>query len=454
MKRVRLLMSICVIGLLSHATIFGQTAYDSVFLVGDATPSGWNIGSPVPMIRDATDTNIFTWSGILTGGHIKLSTFTGNWCDGDWLNASVAEQPIDSASYLITHGCDGPDNQWVVANDEAGKYQLTVNFSDEIIQFNQVSQTSYENLYLVGDATPAGWSIAAPEPMIKDASNPYVFTWKGILTAGQFKISTFVGDWCDGDWLNASEADQAIADASYIVTDGCEGPDNKWLVTDSAEYVITINLADTLITIVPYVEPSYDMLYIVGDATPSGWNIASPIAMTKDVSNAKLFTWEGSLIAGELKFSTFTGDWCDGDWIIATQANQSITATDFTIRHGCDGDDNKWRLSADEAGNYKITINLTDSIINFEFKSGINYSGITPLILYPNPANEKLSIDLGEQLSANITIYNMVGQILFETTSASKVVAVDLKNIQIRGMILVKVATPKAIITSKILVNK
>jgi len=455
MKKVRLLLSICVIGFLSITTVSGQVAYDSLFLVGDATPSGWNISSPVPMIRSEADTNVFTWEGLLTVGKLKLSTYTGNWCDGDWLNAAAPDQPIDSAAYVVRHGCDGDDNQWVVSGDAAGKYLLTVNFTAESILFEQMSTTIYDSLYIVGDATPSGWDIATPLAMIKNVSNPFLFTWQGILKAGQLKFSTFKGNWCDGDWLNASEADQPIADASYIITHGCDGPDNKWLVTsaDSGEYVITINMADTLITIVPYVVPSYDSLYLVGDATPSGWNIATPEPMVKDAANAKVFTWEGTLTAGEVKFSTFRGNWCDGDWINASQADQVLTATDFIVTQGCDGPDNKWKLAATDAGDYKITINLVDSTIAFTPKTGVVNKEMAKFSVYPNPATDRITIDLGNETNGQISIYTITGKLVYQNNLTGNRSDIDTRLINASGMLLIKISTAENTEVSKLIIK-
>lgn len=85
--------------------------------------------------------------------------------------------------------------------------------------------------------------------MVRDAANPFVFTYQGPLNAGEIKIAAFLGDWCDGQWLNAAVADQAITNASDIVTNGCDGPDNKWRVQAAAagNYLVTVNLAEETI---------------------------------------------------------------------------------------------------------------------------------------------------------------------------------------------------------------
>ena len=101
------------------------------------------------------------------------------------------------------------------------------------------------------------------------------------------------------------------------------------------------------------------MLYIIGDGGPNGWNIGTPEPMA--IENG-FYVFEGELGAdnatGEFKFSKYKGDWCDGDWLISATPNQSVTDGSYIIRHGCEGDDNKWKLKDGEAGNYKITIDL------------------------------------------------------------------------------------------------
>ena len=89
---------------------------------------------------------------------------------------------------------------------------------------------TFENLYLLGDATPVGWDIGSPIKMTQSETSHYVWEWEGELTAGEFKMPTFTGDWCDGTWINASQPDQNLSATDYIITSGCDGPDNKWRV--------------------------------------------------------------------------------------------------------------------------------------------------------------------------------------------------------------------------------
>ena len=46
----------------------------------------------------------------------------------------------------------------------------------------------YENLYLVGNATAAGWDIEKIIAMTPDNLNPNIFTYQGALQEGELKI--------------------------------------------------------------------------------------------------------------------------------------------------------------------------------------------------------------------------------------------------------------------------
>lgn len=220
--------------------------YDNLYIVGDASPSGFDIATPQPFTPSADDPYIFTYEGLFVPGEFKISTFTGDWCDGDWLNAAAADQPIVVPDLIITSGCDGPDNKWIVTEETKGRYKITVNLATNTMIADKVF------LYLIGDGGPNGWDIASPEPMTY-ADGIYTFT--GELgtdnPTGEFKISKFIGNWCDGDWINSAVPDQSVSSTDFIYTWGCDGPDNKWRLVDgdAGSYVITVDLDDEVMTI-------------------------------------------------------------------------------------------------------------------------------------------------------------------------------------------------------------
>ncbi|MGB3775769.1 MAG: SusF/SusE family outer membrane protein [Leeuwenhoekiella sp.] len=114
--------------------------YDYLGLVGDATLAGWNPGASEGMIKDASDEAIFTYAGPLSSsgeGAVKIATFTGDWCDGDWLYAPQPNQNIEEESNFVINNCGGPDNKWQITEATAGDYLVTVNLRDESIKFER-----------------------------------------------------------------------------------------------------------------------------------------------------------------------------------------------------------------------------------------------------------------------------------------------------------------------------
>lgn len=221
-------------------------AYSNLYIIGDASPNEWNLGNPEAFTKDPDDSYLFTYEAHLSPGEFKISTFTGDWCDGDWINPPQPDGALSETDFIITLNCDGPDNKWRVTEETEGRYKITVNLFDNTIKIQKI------DLYIIGDGGPNGWNIGNPEPM---AYANGVYTFSGPLGAdnptGEFKFSKFKGDWCDGDWVNAANENQAISNTDYIVTYGCAGPDNKWKLQegDADDYVITINLDNEEMTI-------------------------------------------------------------------------------------------------------------------------------------------------------------------------------------------------------------
>lgn len=108
---------------------------------------------------------------------------------------------------------------------------------------------------------------------------------------------------------------------------------------------------------------TYNQVYMVGSATPVAWDINSAIAMTPISGNPDEFTWEGSLVAGEIKFPT-AKSW-SSDTFMAATAGQSITNNKAMLTLN-GSPDQKWLLTNSDAGKYKITLNTKDQTVTFK----------------------------------------------------------------------------------------
>lgn len=113
-----------------------------LYIVGDATMSGWNIADPVEISKKPDQTNIYEYQGNLVEGELKFSTFKGDWCDGSWLNAPAENSTLDGGSFIVTNGCDGPDNKWIVDQGEEGNYIITIDGDTKKISFAKDNSTA------------------------------------------------------------------------------------------------------------------------------------------------------------------------------------------------------------------------------------------------------------------------------------------------------------------------
>ena len=169
--------------------------------------------------------------------NLSQNTTTYTWDFGDGTGTSTEENPSH------TYASEGTYTVTLTSEGDGGSDITTT----EIEVTNLLPP--YNHLFIVGDASPSGWNIGSPEAFTQDSINPFVFVFEGLLTPGDLKISTFKGDWCDGDWINAPQNAYDITNTDYIVTNGCDGPDNKWTITSATQgiYIITVNLLNETI---------------------------------------------------------------------------------------------------------------------------------------------------------------------------------------------------------------
>jgi hypothetical protein len=204
--------------------------------------------------------------------------FTYNESSGNWLEIQFLDETqlasysiqIDSVSttvYQITEDTAGTQviqtlnlrelrsnvfySVIVTAEDEAGN-NANLNFTLFIKEVESGYEADYDNIYLVGSSSPSGWSIADPHQLTQDDSHEGIFRYNGQLTAGEFKFSTYTGDFCGDDWIHPLEQGQDLTSTEYEILVGCSGDDFKWEISDTqaGTYSITINLEEEMIEIV------------------------------------------------------------------------------------------------------------------------------------------------------------------------------------------------------------
>lgn len=242
----------------------------------------------------------------------------------------------------------------------------------KIIDGNLPIKTS--TLFMVGDATPNGWSMDNPTPFTQNADDPMLFTWEGTLNTGEMKLCLQSGSW-DNPFIRPANNLEAISKSNvsgqtFVMWAG--DPDNKWRVTDAGKYRLTFDMRNWTMSTEylgekekPAVEPiSLEHLYIIGSATPGGWDWGQATELTK--SSDYIFVYEGELKTGELKFSG-EKDW-DDSFIHSPLDGVKINkdgVEDEKFEYYAGGNDNKWKVEVQ--GKYRLTLDLEHWTIKSEF---------------------------------------------------------------------------------------
>ena len=346
-------------------TEFVVTPYTPVtptlFIIGDATPNGWSVDAATEMTR--TDNGIFTWTGDLAAGELKFITTKGQF---------LPSYGVDAAGkFVLRTSDDQPDGKIVIT--EAHCYKVDVNLLTLTVTLTETEGVvpPYDAIFFVGNETD--WNFV---PMYQDPLDPFIFKLGyEFVKGGDFKFGTAPGSW--ENMYKAAEESAPYTNTGVSFISGFD-PDPKWVLNADELGAYRMNLdirvgAERML-MCPF--PAFEGVYLVGSATPNGWDLGNATPMTVDSASPYIFTWSGNLSAGELKFSTDKkDDWMGGWYLAPTEGAEpaGVAETAIYINKSDDwykdmypelsvGDiDRKWNIT--EAGAYTITLNtLTDQI--------------------------------------------------------------------------------------------
>ena len=349
-------------------TSFTVTAYNplpaKLYMIGSATPNGWNADEATEMTRK--DNGIFTWTGKLSVGDFKFITTLGSFLpsynkgtDGKLTLRTTADQPDDAFTIAEQH------YYTVEANLFTGV--LTLTETEGLVP-------AYDNLYFVGNAND--WAFT---PMTRDGIDPYLFRMGRFFEVGkggEFKFGT-----AEGSWENMYKAKNANANYTDTEVEFVKGfdPDNKWVLGDAdcgKAYKICVDIRTGKERMMMSEFTPYNMIYLIGDASPAGWTITDATPM-QTTSSPYVFTWTGNLNVGGLKFTCDKQDDWNGAWFMPAKADQEPTgkvepmlfvdkSSDACKAQYLDAIigsvDQKWKIVT--AGSYQITLNQLEETVS------------------------------------------------------------------------------------------
>jgi hypothetical protein len=328
----------------------------TLYLVGDATPNGWDAGAATKMTAISGEAGGFVWTGELRNpGSFKFITSLG-----EFLPSYNNDLSGTSEALYLRESDDDPDETFTVP--ASAYYRITVNIIDltyTLEETDGIAGPKYENIYFVGSFT--GWSHVA---MKQDVINPFIFRFGDVIEwndGGEFKFGTASGSWDD-------MYHPTIANAPYThseVMQSGEG-DHKWLLSEAESgkpYKLYLDITEGEEKMVMSEFSPFENMYLVGSASPRGWDLGNASPMTIDAENPYGFIWTGALTAGELKFSCDKqSDW-NGAWFMPVEANKMPTGevedmlfTDKSSPEYADYMDVDMKWNIQTAGTYTITL--------------------------------------------------------------------------------------------------
>lgn len=242
--------------------------YSMVYMLGAAADNHWDSADPLPMT--ATDNqDVFEYElELVRSTENKLLKFCLNvatWDKAEYLVPVAVEEGQADAFLkegvndlvLTSEAKDGVGNlkDWFfgIAAGESGRYKIEVNPIEltmtatklESLPDPEITEWVEGNLYMVGDATPNGWEIGNPTPMVRDGD---IHTYEGNLAAGEMKIVAEF-KWESDTYRPAVAAteisESGITDGTVVLDPGGSDPDDKkWKVVTPGKYRLTLNTAD------------------------------------------------------------------------------------------------------------------------------------------------------------------------------------------------------------------
>lgn len=268
----------------ASVAITTYVAYNSIGLIGDATPGGWDVDTDMHR-PDASKPSEWVATLYLEGGK-SVKFRQGDAWDINWGSADFPT------------GTGTTDNAPNIPVASSGYYKVEFDAGSGAYNFTQLSPAVHSFVSLIGAQTGWGSDIA---DLTKDPANDYIWSGTVTLAPGELKFRA------DHDWgtnWGTSFGTAATSLSGYSEKDG----GNMEIVT-AGDYFVYINIATGEYLFgkadksVPYLD-----LGIIGDSTPGGWD-----SDTNLISNPhNPYKWSGTviLVDGEGKFRA-DDDWAD-----------------------------------------------------------------------------------------------------------------------------------------------
>ena len=341
--------------------------HNALWMVGTATSGGWDIISSPQMTQDSENPMVFKATTYLKPGEMKIAQNN----DGGFGQTFYLRDATDDTKVVF----GGEDNKWTIT--EAATYDVTVNLSDMTIDIKKhYADFVVDHLFVIGDAIWSGWGFANSTVLFPDENG----ICKATLYLEENKGFKFMAESdFEGLQFRAGDADVTLKNdvASSLVSSEDNREDTRFMVSESANYDIVCDVKNKTITLTKSAyqdaHAKHAELWMIGTATPNGWQIDKGVLLKQDAENPMVYTATAELKEGEFKFivNKYMG--------FDQTAYVKDAADDSKVVYG--GDDNKWNIT--EAGIYDVKLNLANMTITVAKKGATGISSVNADVTSP-----------------------------------------------------------------------
>lgn len=341
--------------------------HNALWMVGTATSGGWDIISSPQMTQDSENPMVFKATTYLKPGEMKIAQNN----DAGFDQKFYLRDATDPTKVVL----GGDDNKWEIT--EAATYDVIVNLADMTIDIKKhYADFVVNHLFVIGDAIWSGWGFANSTVLFPDENG----ICKATLYLEENKGFKFMAESdFEGLQFRAGDADVTLKNdvASSLVSSEDNREDTRFMVSESANYDIVCDVKNKTITLTKSAyqdaHAKHAELWMIGTATPNGWQIDKGVLLKQDAENPMVYTATAELKEGEFKFivNKYMG--------FDQTAYVKDAADDSKVVYG--GDDNKWNIT--EAGIYDVKLNLANMTITVAKKGATGISSVNADVTSP-----------------------------------------------------------------------
>lgn len=341
--------------------------HNALWMVGTATSGGWDIISSPQMTQDSENPMVFKATTYLKPGEMKIAQNN----DAGFDQKFYLRDATDPTKVVL----GGDDNKWEIT--EAATYDVIVNLADMTIDIKKhYADFVVDHLFVIGDAIWSGWGFANSTVLFPDENG----ICKATLYLEENKGFKFMAESdFEGLQFRAGDADVTLKNdvASSLVSSEDNREDTRFMVSESANYDIVCDVKNKTITLTKSAyqdaHAKHAELWMIGTATPNGWQIDKGVLLKQDAENPMVYTATAELKEGEFKFivNKYMG--------FDQTAYVKDAADDSKVVYG--GDDNKWNIT--EAGTYDVKLDLANMTITVAKKGATGISSVNADVTSP-----------------------------------------------------------------------